>query len=194
MESALRPDLQPAGPSAPGPLVPARFRVADRRQETADTWTLELEPVDRAGDFAFLPGQFNMMYAFGAGEIAISISGDPRTPARLVHTVRDVGPVSGALCRADPGRVLGIRGPFGSHWPIAEAAGSDVVIVAGGVGLAPLRSVVCEVLGDRARFGRALLLYGGREPGQLLYEAEFGRWRERGLDVAVTVDIAAAGW
>lgn len=175
-------------------MAPERFRVVDRRQETADTWTLELEPADRHDGLAFRPGQFTMLYAFGAGEVPISISGDPGAPRRLVHTVRAVGATSAAICRAEPGAMLGVRGPFGSHWPLEEAAGRDVVIVAGGIGLAPLRPLVHAVLGGRERFGRALLLYGGREPAQLLYGGELGRWAERGLDVAVTVDIAAAGW
>jgi NAD(P)H-flavin reductase len=175
-------------------MVPERFRVAGRRQETADTWTLSLEPVDRGGGLEFRPGQFTMLYAFGAGEVPISISGDPSEPDRLVHTVRAVGPASAAICRTEAGRMLGVRGPFGSHWPVESAHGRDVVIVAGGLGLAPLRPIVPEVLNARPRFGRALLLYGGREPDQLLYAADHDGWRERGLDVAITVDIAAAGW
>jgi NAD(P)H-flavin reductase len=175
-------------------MAPERFRVTGRRQETADTWTLELEPLDRAGGFPFLPGQFTMLYAFGAGEVPISISGDPGAPERLVHTVRAVGAASGAICGTDTGRMLGVRGPFGSHWPVGDAAGQDVVVVAGGIGLAPLRPVVYEVLSARERFGRALLLYGGRDPEQLLYSAELDQWRERGLEVEVTVDIAPAGW
>jgi NAD(P)H-flavin reductase len=194
MESALRPDLQPAGTTAPGPMVPERWRIVERRQETADTWTLALEPLDRAGGLRFLPGQFTMLYAFGVGEVPISISGDPGVPARLVHTVRAVGAASGAICRTEPGGVLGVRGPFGSHWPLESAAGKDVVIVAGGIGLAPLRPVVYEVLSARDRYGRALLLYGGREPEQLLFEAEHNGWRDRGLQVEVTVDLAPAGW
>lgn len=174
--------------------MPERFRVTERRRETADTWTLELEPLDRKHDFTFLPGQFNMLYAFGAGEVPISVSGDPRLAERLVHTVRAVGPTSGAICRTAPGGVLGVRGPFGSCWPTANAVGRDVVIVAGGIGLAPLRPVVYEVLGARDRFRRALLLYGGREPDQLLFEVEHDGWREGGLEVEVTVDIAPAGW
>jgi NAD(P)H-flavin reductase len=189
MESALLPEVKQGGP-----MVPERFRVSGRRQETADTWTLELEPADRDGGLPFHPGQFTMLYAFGVGEVPISISGDPAAPQRLVHTVRAVGAASAAICRTGPGGMLGVRGPFGSHWPIEEAAGRDVVIVAGGIGLAPLRPVVHAVLNARERFGRAVLLYGGREPEQLLYEAEFGRWREHGLDVEVTVDIAPAGW
>jgi NAD(P)H-flavin reductase len=175
-------------------MVPERFRVSERRQETADTWTLELEPVDREGGLPFRAGQFTMLYAFGAGEVPISISGDPRAPERLVHTVRAVGAASGAICRAQPGQMLGVRGPFGSHWPVEEAAGRDAVLVAGGIGLAPLRPVVYELLGARDRFERALLLYGGREPQQLLFTAELDEWRAGGLDVEVTVDIAPAGW
>src|SRR5688572_13319350 len=194
MESALRPDLQPAGASARGPMAPERFRVTERRQETADTWTLTLEPVDRVDGLSFLPGQFTMLYAFGAGKVPISISGDPRLPERLVHTVRAVGAATGAVCRTEPGKMLGVRGPFGSHWPLERAAGMDVVIVAGGIGLAPLRPVVYEVLNARDRVGRALLLYGGREPEQLLYAAELEEWQARGLEVEVTVDIALAGW
>jgi NAD(P)H-flavin reductase len=175
-------------------MAPERFRVADRRQETADTWTLDLEPVDRDGGLEFRPGQFTMLYAFGVGEVPISISGDPAAPERLVHTVRAVGPASAAICRTQPGAMVGVRGPFGSHWPVESAHGRDVVIVAGGIGLAPLRPVVHEVLNAPGRFGRALLLYGGREPDQLLYAAAHEEWRERDLDVGVTVDIAAAGW
>ena len=175
-------------------MVPERFRVADRRRETEDTWTLELEPVDRTSAFEFRPGQFTMLYAFGAGEVPISISGDPAAPARLVHTVRSVGAASAAISNTEPGRMLGVRGPFGSHWPVADAEGRDAVVVAGGIGLAPLRPVVYEILGARERFRSAQLLYGGRQPDQLLYADEIEEWRNRGLDVEVTVDIAPVGW
>ena len=175
-------------------MVPERFRVADRRRETADTWTLELEPVDRRDPFVFQPGQFTMLYAFGAGEVPISISGDAGAPERLVHTVRAVGAATQAICGTEPGRMLGVRGPFGSRWPVEEAEGRDAVIVAGGIGLAPLRPVVYELLARRERFERSLLLYGGREPDQLLYAGELDDWRAQGLDVDVTVDIAPVGW
>jgi NAD(P)H-flavin reductase len=175
-------------------MVPERFRVTRRRQETADTWTLELEPVDRAGGLEFEPGQFTMLYAFGAGEVPISISGDPAAPRQLVHTVRAVGAASTAICRTEPGRMLGVRGPFGSHWPVKDAWGMDVVVVAGGIGLAPLRPVIYEILNTRDRFAGATLLYGGRQPEQLLYTGELDQWRERGLDVEITVDIAAPEW
>lgn len=175
-------------------MLPERFRVTDSSRETSDTWTLTLEPLDRSEPLAFAPGQFNMVYAFGAGEVPISISGDPAGSGPLIHTIRAVGSATQAICGAKAGTVLGIRGPFGSDWPVKAAEGCDVVVVAGGVGLAPVRPIVYEVLARRERFGRALVLYGGREPEQLLYSAELDSWRERGLDVDVTVDIASATW
>lgn len=175
-------------------MVPERFAVTSSRRETPDTWTLTLDPLDRTEPLAFAPGQFNMVYAFGAGEVPISISGDPAHPGSLVHTVRAVGAATEAICGAQPGTVLGIRGPFGSDWPVDAGHGADVVIVAGGVGLAPVRPIVYEVLAHRDRYGRALVLYGGREPEQLLYSAELDAWRAQGLEVDVTVDIASGSW
>ena len=170
-------DRAPAAVNGAAPMVPRPFRVSERRRETPDTWTLELEPTDGDGGIAFGPGQFNMVYAFGVGEVPISISGEPSGEGPLVHTVRDVGAVSAAICAAEPGEELGIRGPYGSSWPIAEAEGADLVIVAGGVGLAPLRSTVLAALAVRERFERVLLFYGSREPEQLLY-----RDRASGMD------------
>jgi NAD(P)H-flavin reductase len=175
-------------------MTPEAFTVTARRRETADTWTLELER-DGGGAGAFAPGQFNMLYAFGQGESAISISGDPGRDGALVHTVRAVGLTTAAICRAQPGDVLGVRGPFGNAWPVEAAEGGDVVIVAGGIGLAPLRPAICAVLAHRERYGRVVVLYGGRTPELLLYPGELDAWRARGdVDVAVTVDAAASWW
>ena len=171
-------------------FLPEPFRVVDRRRDTADTWTLELE----GGGLPFAPGQFTMLAAGGAGEVPISISGDPARPERLVHTVRAVGAATRAICAAEPGRVLGVRGPFGRPWPVDEVEGADVVVVAGGIGLAPLRPAVLALLARRERYGRIAVLYGGRDPAQLLYSAELAEWRRRGLDVAVTVDTASPEW
>ena len=144
---------------------------------------------------AFAPGQFNMVYAFGVGEVPISISGDPSGEGPLVHTVREVGAVSAAICAAEPGGVLGIRGPYGSSWPIAEAESEDLVIVAGGVGLAPLRSTVLTALALRERFGRVLLFYGSREPEQLLFRTELQEWTaDPAIELSVTVDTATGAW
>lgn len=182
-----------ADPAARGPMTPAAFAVAATRRDTADTWTLQLEP--RHGPaLRFAPGQFTMLAAGGGGEVPISISGDPSAPATLVHTVRAVGLATQAICAAQPGEVLSVRGPFGNAWPVEEIAGADVVVVTGGIGLAPLRPAILALLGDRERYGRLQLLYGGRSPDQLLYEPELAEWPSRGLEVAITVDSAGPEW
>jgi NAD(P)H-flavin reductase len=175
-----------------GTFVPAPFRVADRRQDTADTWTVTLEPL---GDgFGVAPGQFVMVYAFGIGEVPISVSGPPEHAGEpVVLTIRAVGAVTSAICASEPGAVLGIRGPLGNDWPIESAAGGDVIVVAGGIGLAPLRPVVLHALARRPAFGAVSVLYGARTPGDLLYTDELEAWRDR-LAVEVTVDAADPSW
>jgi len=178
-----------------GPMVPSPFRVRRVRRETYDTFTLELEPANGADEFSFGPGQFNMLYVFGVGEVPISISGDPTKPETLMHTVRAVGAVTQAICRLKRGDVLGVRGPFGSHWPVEEAAGNDVVIVAGGIGLAPLRPVIYYLLSNREKYGRIVLVYGARTLQDLLYKVELEKWRGQfDLEVEVTVDTAAVSY
>jgi anaerobic sulfite reductase subunit B len=179
-------------PAVPGAMAPAPYVVRERAQETADTWTLTLEPL--AGEEpAVAPGQFVMVYVFGVGEVPISVSGALGRPAPLVLTVRAVGAVTRALCAAEPGDVLGVRGPFGNDWPVAAAAGADVVVAAGGIGLAPLRGVLLHVLERRADYGALVLLYGARTPGDLLYRSELEGWRAA-ASVDVIVDAADATW
>jgi anaerobic sulfite reductase subunit B len=178
--------------ASPGPMAPEPFRVSRRRRELRDTWTLELEPVN-SEPLCPAPGQFTMLYVFGIGEVPISVSGDTEGP--LVHTVRAVGAVTQAICAARPGAVLGVRGPFGNAWPVEAAAGHDVVVVAGGIGLAPLRPALYHVLRRRGEYGEVTLLYGSRTPGDLLYSKELQRLRGRfDLQVDVTVDTAEGGW
>jgi NAD(P)H-flavin reductase len=174
-------------------MVPEPWEVLTRRRDTADTFTLELRPRER-GPLEFLPGQFTMLCAGGAGEVPISISGDPDSPDTLVHTVRSVGLATARICAAEPGRVLGVRGPFGKPWPVQAAEGADVVVAAGGIGLAPLRPAILWMLARRERYGRLVLLYGGRAPDQLLYGDELEAWAARGLEVHVTVDSAGPEW
>jgi NAD(P)H-flavin reductase len=170
-----------------GAFVPLPFRVAERRQDTTDTWTLTLEP--EAAGFSVAPGQFVMVHVFGVGEVPISVSGlDP-----LQLTVRAVGAVSGAICASTPGALLGLRGPCGNTWPIADAAGGDVIVVAGGIGLAPLRPVILHTLAHRADYRYASVLYGARTPADLLYTDQLAVWRTN-LAVDVTVDAADRSW
>ena len=175
-----------AEPEVAGTLLPVPFRVAGRRQETHDTWTLTLEPERTALD-PFAPGQFAMLYAFGAGEVPISVSGSDG-PA-LVHTVRAVGAVTARICALREGDAIGVRGPYGTAWPLDDAAGRDVVVVAGGIGLAPLRPVIHELHTNPGRYGRVRVLYGGRAPEELLYGDQLESWGAQ-----VIVDTAGAGW
>jgi NAD(P)H-flavin reductase len=174
-------------------MVPAPFEVRSRRRDTADIWTLELTACSGEA-LCFEPGQFTMLSAGGAGEVPISISGDPEAPDVLVHTVRAIGLATDAICATEPGRRLGVRGPFGTAWPLPAAGGCDVVIAAGGIGLAPLRPAILSLLHRRERYGRLVLLYGGRAPDQLLFADELRAWSERGLEVLVTVDSAGPEW
>lgn len=175
------------------PWHPHPFRVTSVRRDTDDTVTMDLDAAD-AGGLAFAAGQFTMLQAFGVGEVPISISGDPGRPERLTHTIRDVGGVTKALCAAGPGDVLGVRGPYGRGWEVSDGVGGDIVLVAGGIGLAPLRPAVLEVLASRQDYGRVSVLYGARTEHDVLYDVELARWAEAGIDVAVTVDRAATSW
>ena len=174
----------------PEALLPEPFEVVAKRRDAADTWTLELQ----GAPFPFAPGQFTMVSAGGAGEVPLSISGDPERPERLVHTVRAVGLATEAICAAEPGQMLSVRGPFGHPWPLPDAEGADVVIGAGGIGLPPLRPAILTLLSQRERFGRLIVLYGGRTPDQLMFPGELEAWREQGVEVHVTVDSAGPEW
>lgn len=176
----------------PAPMRPARYVVAGHRAETQDTMTLMLRP---AGDPIEppRPGQFAMLYAFGVGEVPVSISGFHRGEV-LVQTIRAVGAVTRALCAAVPGDVVGVRGPFGTDWGTSVADGRDMLIVAGGIGLAPLRPVVLAALDQRARYDGVVLLVGARSPQDLIFTRELETWRRRGADVRITVDHGHTGW
>ena len=174
-------------------MAPVPYRVLSRVQENADSVTLHLAPVDAVLTNA-LPGEFMMLYAFGVGEVAISTSG-VNSDGTLTHTIRSVGAVSAALCAAEPGAMLGARGPFGTSWGLAGAAGRDLVIVAGGVGLAPLRPVVLGALAARQDYGRVILIAGARAARDLLYAAELADWQaDSRLETHVTVDVPVQGW
>ncbi len=176
--------------------APAPYRVTANEPETDDTRTLRLAPVEgRRLDYS--PGQFTMIYAFGAGEVPISISGDPSDWPELVQTIRAVGSATRSLCELREGEEVGIRGPFGRGWPedgVGEGEG-DLVLIAGGLGMAPLRPALLGAMRNRSRFRRLILLYGGREPEQLVFREELESWqRSSELECELIVDIARSGW
>ncbi|MBI1978185.1 MAG: FAD/NAD(P)-binding protein [Candidatus Omnitrophica bacterium] len=180
--------------STENPMLTTPFRIKGVRKETHDTFTLELE--SQNGKFSFEPGQFNMLYVYGIGEVPISISSDPTKPdGRLTHTAREVGVVTKAMKQMRTGDTLGVRGPFGTRWPLEEAVGRDVVIVTGGIGLAPLRPALYQLIAKRNQYRKVVLLYGARTPDEILYQKELQKWGgEFDLEVHVTVDRATGAW
>lgn len=180
---------------ASDPMRPHRYRIQQVREETHDTFTLELAPIDENSRPAFATGQFNMLYVFGVGEVPVSISGDPGISPVLVHTIRAVGTVTKAMRQLKRGGTIGVRGPFGTDWPIEEGTDRDCVIVAGGIGLAPLRPALYSLMAQRKRHRRIVLLYGTRTPEDILYRRELERWRGKlDLEIQVTVDHAGRDW
>jgi NAD(P)H-flavin reductase len=176
-------------------MLPRPYAVRRVLKETPDTFTFTLEPPKGIGTGDFLPGQFSMLWVFGVGELPISISGDPAEHERLTYTVRSVGQATHALVSQKVGGGIGVRGPFGTGWPIEAAQGRDVILVAGGIGLAPLRPVIYHVLQNRKRYGRLVVLYGARSPRELLYRKDLASWaRQQDTQVLFTVDYGGIGW
>ena len=175
-------------------MLPRAFEVRARRQELADCVTLEMAPAD-GQPFVFKPGQFTMLYAHGVGEIAISVSGNPAATDTLVQTIRGVGAVSRAVCDLAEGQRIGVRGPLGTAWPVERAVGKHLMIVAGGLGLAPTRPIIYWALANRDRLKSIDIVYGTRSPDQILYAQELLGWSTAGsLGVGVTVDWSADHW
>ncbi len=184
-----------AWPSPSSAMTPVPHRVLTRTAENFESATICLEPVGQRLASP-VPGQFMMLYSFGVGEIAMSVSGVPsRVDGTIAHTIRSVGAVSKALHDAGVGTLIGVRGPFGTDWGLESCVGRDLVIVAGGCGLAPLRPVIVQVLAQRSRFGRVTIVAGARTPQHFLFRAEAADWTQnRLLDAELIVDAAEPGW
>ncbi|MHB1510625.1 MAG: FAD/NAD(P)-binding protein [Acidimicrobiales bacterium] len=205
------PDLAERGaPAFSDAMRPVLYTVRSAQRETAATVTIVLEPhgqedTGAAGDGAaqdpaaqrpepIAPGQFNMLWSWGVGEAPISAS-QAAPGGALVHTIRDVGGVTKALCAKQPGDVVGVRGPFGRGWDIDTARGRDLVVVGGGIGLAPLRPVVHAILDSRADFGRVALVVGARSASELLFRSELDSWwRDSAITVRTIVDRPSPDW
>lgn len=173
---------------------PARIVEAVPETEGVATYRLRYDGAQAEHGYAFLPGQFNMLYVLGVGEVAISMSGGGTPADGWVHTVRLAGAVTHALAGLGVGGVVGVRGPFGKPWPLELVRGQDVIVVAGGIGLAPLRPAIQRLAAQRGEYGRLTLLYGARTPASLLYCADYAQWQAVGWQVELTVDRYASGW
>lgn len=183
-------------PAHQDPWLTQTARIEDVTDEAdgVATYRFVLDGDPGPDAYRFTVGQFNMLYLPGVGESAISMSGDPARADGWTHTVRVAGNVTRTLAGLKRGDTLGIRGPFGTGWPVDELAGKDLVIVAGGLGLAPLRPLVYHVMNHRERFGDVRLICGARTPDGLLYQREYDAWKQSGIDVQLTVDRATSDW
>jgi NAD(P)H-flavin reductase len=177
-------------------LVPAWAQITALQPEAEGVGTVWMRFRDSAvhDAYQFQPGQFNMLYIPGYGEAAISISSDAERRDSFGHTIRFVGNVTKAASRLKIGDVVGIRGPFGTHWPVENLEGKDIIIAAGGIGLPPLRPTIYHIIRNRSKYGNVILLYGARTPADLLYTSEYDEWRKAGIEVQITVDRADDSW
>jgi NAD(P)H-flavin reductase len=174
-------------------MIPRRMKINNISWETNDVFTIEVTPDN--GGFEFKPGQFNMLYGFGTGESAISISSDSSAKETFLHTIHKVGYVTRYLSGLKPGDAIGVRGPFGSSWPVKEAEGKDVCIIAGGIGLAPLRPSIYHIFNNRKKYGNFNILYGARTPDDLLFKNEVEQWQKKHkVNLEITVDRADDKW
>jgi len=191
-----RDDKAPAPNRSVDPMLPHTAVIKSIQHDTANIATYRLAFTDPAvaEDYRFLPGQFNMLYLPGIGEVAISISSDPAQPQALLHTIREAGNVTQAIARLKKGDLIGVRGPYGSSWPVEKAEGNDLIFVSGGLGLPPLRPAIYHVARHRERYGQVTILAGSRSPADLLFPEEYDSWRQHDIEVIVTVDRADDSW
>jgi NAD(P)H-flavin reductase len=179
------------------PYLPKSARVVDKVQETHTVFTLRLALADNAihEAYEFKPGQFNMLYLYGVGEIPISIVSDPKDPALLDHTIRAVGRVSRGLSKLKEGDSLGLRGPYGSAWPLTKARQKDVLIITGGLGCAPVVSVVNYIIKRRAEFGKLTIMQGVKLPADLIWREQYERWvNEENTEVYLAANQSETNW
>ena len=174
-----------------GLYAPQMAKILDVSEMTSDVRLFKLE---KPKGFFYSPGQFLMVSVWGAGEAPISITSTDSVQKEIELCIRKVGLVTTALHNLKKGDLMGIRGPFGNRFSFESAMGKDILFVAGGIGLAPLRSLISLVLERRDDFGRVALIYGSRNPSEVLFRKDLKDWTKKGMDITLTVDVKAAGW
>jgi len=176
------------------PYLPREAEIIRRSEESPNTVSLLLRLTD-GQPYDFAPGQFNMLYLYGCGEVAISVVSDTEDDGLLMHTIRALGRITRGLTALKPGSRIGLRGPFGRGWPMTEAEGRDVVIVTGGLGCAPSVSVIHYILSRRERYGRLSILQGVKHTDDLIWRAQYDAWSALpDVQVLLAADVAEPGW
>lgn len=183
--------------ATPNPYVPMVAEIVERIDEAKGIFTLRLRLRDpeQAARYSFVPGQFNMVYLYGVGEVPISIVSDPLDEHGLDHTIRAVGRVTEGLACLQAGAQVGIRGPFGRGWPVDAAQGKDVLIITGGLGCAPVVAMIEYVLRRREQFGRLVIMQGVKHSSDLIYHDKYTRWAAMpDTRVLIAANSADAVW
>lgn len=181
----------------PNIYLPFDAEIVERVQESTDIFTLKLRFTDpqKQQEYSFVPGQFNMMYLFGVGEVPISIISDPDKSSYYSHTIRRVGRITNGLSLLKTGDHIGLRGPFGRGWPLKKAEGKDILIITGGLGCAPSVSVINYVLDRRIHFGELIILQGVKHSHDLIFRQQYEKWSKLPkTQVLLTADVSAPNW
>lgn len=173
--------------------IPTVYQVKSNVHDTEDVFTITLKSRETGKGMSFLPGQFNMLYHFGFNEVAISISGNPANTDELVHTIRAVGPVTKSMRELKAGDEIGVRGPFGAPWPLTKK-GCNVLVIGGGCGILPVRPALFHLAANRDQFNNVTLLYGTKNPAEILFTDDLKAWAQQGITVDQTVDSCDDTW
>ncbi|NOQ38906.1 MAG: Ni/Fe hydrogenase subunit gamma [Anaerolineales bacterium] len=187
---------KPITDCASDPMLPNWAKIVKIENEApgVNTYWLQFTDPKVQKAFSFLPGQFNLLTIPGYGEAAISISSHPKNKEAIGHTIRLTGNVTNAIDRLGVGGTLGLRGPFGSCWPVEELKGRDIYIAAGGIGLPPLRPAIYHIIDNRADYGKVVLIYGARTPEDLQFTKEFDDWEKADIELMICVDSCDDTW
>jgi NAD(P)H-flavin reductase len=181
----------------PNIYLPHPVSIKEVKQETVDikTFTLHFQDEEVRNRFTFRPGQFLFVSVFNFGEAPISICSSPTFSKRLQLSIKKVGALTGEIHRYSEGDEIGVRGPYGNGFPLERLYGNNLLFVGGGIGLAPLRSLIQYVFANRLEFGRVTILYGARTPGDIVFKKDLRTWaREKDVEVLMTVDKADSEW
>ncbi|MCW8386249.1 FAD/NAD(P)-binding protein [Fluoribacter dumoffii] len=181
----------------PDPYLPLEALIVDKIEESATIFTLHLRFLDpqHHQQFLFYPGQFNMLYLYGVGEVAISIVSDPEQKEILTHTIRAIGRVTKALQKLKPGERIGVRGPFGRGWPLEQAKNKDVIVLTGGLGCAPSVSIIEYILARREQYGKLSILQGVKHSDDFIFRKQYDIWKKSpNTIIHIAADQAGPKW